>query len=318
MKTRMLAATSIAHQVTQNNLVGHLHITFNELINKNLKENTKHGLLLQVIKFLIFFKLIKCNFNKNIFLTNIVLFQVFSLVENLPKLMPEDLNQLVTLTEDLLTKYDKFSNCSYVVQEVLLRCITYLWIQLDDLQYNSVKYIYVSTLKSVMNLDQFTIGQSKYLESAILFLFSVCVKAKTDFSVFLYKVVKNKIKCQKIFEILNAILSEEPVECVYLSKLMCIKYWDTKNLKYQIIKNDGFITLFCSQCNAVDSLVHMRFWVLSNFPSALHTYFKTYTRIEYFILKLNLYRSDPEIAYGLLCVNGYICNQVSNKTKFIF
>lgn len=64
MKTRMLAATSIAHQVTQNNLVDHLHITFNELINKQLKENTKHGLLLQVVKFLIFFKLIKFNFKK--------------------------------------------------------------------------------------------------------------------------------------------------------------------------------------------------------------------------------------------------------------
>lgn len=49
MKTRMLAATSIASQITQNKLVDHLYITFNELTKKNLKENTIHGLLLQVI-----------------------------------------------------------------------------------------------------------------------------------------------------------------------------------------------------------------------------------------------------------------------------
>lgn len=61
MKTRMLAATSVAHHVTQNHLVDHLRISFIELANKNLKENTKHGLLLQVIKLLIFFKLIKFN-----------------------------------------------------------------------------------------------------------------------------------------------------------------------------------------------------------------------------------------------------------------
>lgn len=49
MKTRMLAATSIAPQVTQNKLVEHLSTTFIELTNKHLKENTTHGLLLQVI-----------------------------------------------------------------------------------------------------------------------------------------------------------------------------------------------------------------------------------------------------------------------------
>jgi len=48
MKTRMLAATSLAPQVTQNKLVEHLYITYNELISKRLKENTIHGLLLQV------------------------------------------------------------------------------------------------------------------------------------------------------------------------------------------------------------------------------------------------------------------------------
>lgn len=48
MKTRMLAATSIAPQVTQNKLVDHLNITFNELSNKHLEENTIHGLFLQV------------------------------------------------------------------------------------------------------------------------------------------------------------------------------------------------------------------------------------------------------------------------------
>lgn len=49
MKTRMLAATSIAPQVTQNKLVEHLNITYHELLKKDLKENTVHGLLLQVI-----------------------------------------------------------------------------------------------------------------------------------------------------------------------------------------------------------------------------------------------------------------------------
>lgn len=241
------------------------------------------------------------------------------MVENLPNLKSEDLNQLVMLTNDLLTKYDNFSNCSYVVQEILLRCITCLWIQLDDLQYGSVKYIYVLTLKSIMNLDRFTIGQSKYLESAILFLFSVCVKAKIDLSVFLYKIVKNKIRCQTIYEILNVILSEKPVECCdYLDKLMSLKYWDRENLMYEVINNDDFIRLFCSQCNAVDSMVHMKYLVLSNFPAALHRYFKTYTTIDYFILKLNQFRSDSEIACALLCVNGYISNLVSNKNKFIF
>lgn len=49
MKTRMLAATSIAPQITQNKLVEHFNITCDELTNKHLKENTTHGLLLQVI-----------------------------------------------------------------------------------------------------------------------------------------------------------------------------------------------------------------------------------------------------------------------------
>lgn len=248
-----------------------------------------------------------------------MLFQVFSLVENLPNLMSEDLNQLVTLIKDLLTNYDKFSNCSYVVQEVFLRCITCLWIQLDDLQYKSVKYIYLSTLKSIKKLDQFTIGQSKYLESAILFLFSICVKADTDFSVVLFKIIKNKIQCQIIFDILNVVLSEKPIECFNnLDKLISFKYWNRENLLYKITTNDDFIRLFCSQCNVVDSLVNMKYLVLSNFPSALHKYFKMYTTIDYFILKLLNLRKDSEIAHALLCVNGYICSLVSNKTKFIF
>lgn len=49
MKTRMLAAISIASQVTQNKLIEHLYITYNALIMEHLKENTRHGLLLQVI-----------------------------------------------------------------------------------------------------------------------------------------------------------------------------------------------------------------------------------------------------------------------------
>lgn len=59
MKTRMLAATSLAPQVTQNKLVEHLSITYNELINKRLKENTMHGILLQVTTFCDFFLLTK-------------------------------------------------------------------------------------------------------------------------------------------------------------------------------------------------------------------------------------------------------------------
>lgn len=54
MKTRMLAATSIAPQVTQNKLVEHLFITCNELTIKRLEENTIHGLLLQVITIITF------------------------------------------------------------------------------------------------------------------------------------------------------------------------------------------------------------------------------------------------------------------------
>lgn len=49
MKTRMLAATSIAPQVTQNKLVEHLSTTYKELTNERLNKNTTHGLLLQVI-----------------------------------------------------------------------------------------------------------------------------------------------------------------------------------------------------------------------------------------------------------------------------
>lgn len=49
MKTRMLAGTAIAPQVTQIKLIRHLTITFHELTNISLNENTKHGLLIQVI-----------------------------------------------------------------------------------------------------------------------------------------------------------------------------------------------------------------------------------------------------------------------------
>lgn len=55
MKTRMLAATSIAPQVTTNKFVEHFMIIYNELMNKHLRENTIHGLLLQVIKNHIYF-----------------------------------------------------------------------------------------------------------------------------------------------------------------------------------------------------------------------------------------------------------------------
>lgn len=46
----MLAATSIAPQVTQNKLVDQLYVTYNGLTNTRLNENTTHGLLLQVIR----------------------------------------------------------------------------------------------------------------------------------------------------------------------------------------------------------------------------------------------------------------------------
>jgi len=58
----MLAATSIAPQVTQNKLVEHLWITCNELNNTYLKENTIHGLLLQVFNTIFSFGKLIINF----------------------------------------------------------------------------------------------------------------------------------------------------------------------------------------------------------------------------------------------------------------
>jgi len=241
---------------------------------------------------------------------------MFSLVDNLPKLQHEDLNKLVVLTEVILKKYDQFTNCSYVVQEIFIRCITCLWLQLDDLEYNSVKHLYILILKSITELDQLnTIGQSKYLESAILFLFSICIKAQTDFSMVVYNIMKNKIYCKTIFEILNLILSKNPVDfCDNLEKYKSGKYWDQKILMDQLTTNTNIIELFCQQCTTIDSLIDMKYLVLSNFTPALHIYFTMYVSIDCFISKLSNLRRDTEIAYALLCINNHLCNLVSFKT----
>ncbi|VVC29565.1 Armadillo-type fold,Domain of unknown function DUF2428, death-receptor-like,Armadillo-like helical [Cinara cedri] len=283
MKTRMLAATSIAPQVTQIELVKHIFITFNELTNKNLNENTKHGLLLQV----------------------------FSLVENLPKLESNDLSKLVRLTENLSMKYNQFNNCSYVVKEVFLRCITCLWLQLDKLHYNYVEPIYTSTLETITKyIKSNDIGRSKYLESAILFLFSISLKAQTDFSIVVYNVMKSKMQCEIIFEVLSIILSEKPIEfCDHLDKFKNLKYWNRQVLMNQLLANKILIELVCQQCTIIDSLIHVKYLVLSNFTPALVEYFKVYEPIDNFISKVFCLRRDIEISQALLCINGYLQTQ---------
>lgn len=240
---------------------------------------------------------------------------MFSLVENLPKLEFDDINKLVTLTKNLLLKYNKFTNCSYVVQEVFLKCITCLWLQLDELQYDVVENLYMLTIESITKLDKFNaIGRSKYLESASLFLFSISIKAKTDFSTIVATILKNKINCETTFRILSIILSEKPVElCDNLEKLKSIKYWNRNVLLDQLMTNKSLMELVCRQCTIIDSLSDIKYLVLSNFIPALHMYFKMYESIDHFISKVFTLRRDTEIAQALLCINGYLYHLVSIK-----
>lgn len=237
---------------------------------------------------------------------------MFSLVENLPKLANHDLNKLVTLTEGLLSKYDQFMNCSYVVQEVFLRCITSLWLQLDDLLYNSVVYLQKVTLESFTKFPPNAIGQSKYFESATLFLLSFSLKAQTEFSVAVYNIMKNKIHCVTAFEILNIILSGKPIEFCYGLEKYKDLYLYHEIIIEQLLANTDLIELVCQQCTIVDTLIDIKYSVLSNFTPALHTYFKTYESIEDFISKVYSLRRDTEIAQALICINKYLNNLVSS------
>lgn len=240
---------------------------------------------------------------------------MFSLVKNLPKLESDDFDKLVSLTKDLMIKYDQFSNCSYVVQEIFLRCITCLWLQLDNLQYDSsVQKCCTLILESITKLVQSNaIGRSKYVESATLLLFVNSLKSQTDFSIVAYNIMKNKAHCETVFKIIGIILSEKPIEfCDDLDYFQSI-CWDRKVLKDQLMANDSLMELVCQQCTITDSSIDMKYLVLSKCTPALHMYFKMYDSIENFISKLFHIRRDPEIAQALSCINGYLYTQVSNK-----
>lgn len=252
--------------------------------------------------------------------TNTSLFQMFSLVQDLPKLIPDDLNRLVILTEDLLLKHDHFINRSYVVQEVFLRCVTCLWLQLDDLQYSSVSQLYTLILKSVSKVIQpHAIGRSKYLESAVLFLLSVSLKAQKDFSTALYDIMKSQTHCRAVFDTLNFILSKKPIEyCDSLEKLKNNKYWDRKVLLDQLMSNESLVELVCQQCAVKDSLIDTKFLVLSNFTAALLKYYEKYELFHIFIARLCLVERDTTITNGLLCIKEYLSYSVSIKINSSF
>lgn len=318
MKTRMLAAISIAPQVTQFKLVEHLNITFNELTNKHLKENTMHGLLLQVTQYCYIFSINNLILIKY-YLINTILFQIFSLIENLKRPIYKQ-SKLQKFTMHLIKKYDVFAKRSYLTQEIFLRCITRLWTQLSYLLMNdSVEHLYKSTLRSVTKLVQANvIGRSKYLESAVLFLFSVSVKAETDFSIVSYNVMKNNTRCEIIFEILSTILSKKSIEFGDILYQFKNLRWDRNVLIEQFMANQSLIELICQQCTIIDSLIYMKYLVLSNFTPALHLYFKTYESIDTFLLKVFNLKKDTEISQALLCVNRYLHNLVSNKFTLFF
>lgn len=237
---------------------------------------------------------------------------MYSLVKNLPKL--DDFNKLVSLTEDLIEKYDQFINCSYIVQEVFLRCITCLWLQLDDVQYNnSVKQFCTLTLESITKLvHSNAIGQSKYLESATLLLFAISLKAQTDFSIIIYSIMNNNVHCETVFKILGIILSETPVE--FCDDFVNFKnlHWDRKVLTDQLMDNKSLMELVCQQCTIVDTSIDLKYLVISKCIPVLHMYFKTYESVDCFISKLFNMRRDSEIAQALSCINGYLYSQVSN------
>lgn len=231
--------------------------------------------------------------------------------------MVDDLKKLVILIEDLIAKYEKFTNCSLVVQEIFLRCITCLWLQLDDLHYDSIKPLYMLTLNTITTLGQpNAIGYSKFVESATLFLFSICLKTGTDFAIIVHNIISSKVHSGTIFKILSVILSEKPFEfCDDLDKFKSLKYWNRKMLMDQLMYNEGLIELVCQQCTVIDSKTDVKYLVLSNFTPALHYYFNTCISIDDFILKLFDLRRDTEIAHAVLCINNYINSLVSKQIK---
>lgn len=220
---------------------------------------------------------------------------------------------------DLITKYNEFAKRSYVTQEIFLRCITRLWTQLNILMNDSIEHLYTSTLESVTKLVQFNdIGRSKYMESAVLFLFSVSLKAHTDFSVVSYHVIKNNMHCEIIFEILSTVLSKNSLE--FSDKLEQFKNlnWDRNILMKQFMANQSLIESICQQCTVIDLLIYMKYLVLSNFTPALNLYFKMYESIDSFLLKVFNLKKDTEITQALLCVNRYLCSQVRNQCILLF
>ncbi|XP_050441276.1 thyroid adenoma-associated protein homolog isoform X2 [Adelges cooleyi] len=278
MKTRMLAATSLTPQITINNFVEHINITVNRLLNNHLEENSVHGLLLQMS----------------------------SLVQNLPNLSQNDLSKLVNLCESILSEFDLFIY-SFVTQEVFLRCITYLWIQLDNLQYSCVNSIFMKTLDSIITVFQSNvIGRSKFLESGILFLFSVCTKAKIDFSNVMVKLLSVGVRCETSFVILEMVLdNENPNDiCGTLKQIQKHKNWDRKILLEHLMANNSLIELVCKHCSEKGSLTEIKYKVLSNYPPSLDLYFTKYESINDFILRAFTLRQDNELAQALSCIHN--------------
>lgn len=237
------------------------------------------------------------------------------MVENLPKLEPDDLNKLVSLTENLAMKYSQFTNCSYVVREIFLRCITCLWFQLDMLPYNSIEPIYKLTLDTILEqIQRNNIGKSKYLESATFFLFSISIKTETDFSIIAYKIMESKMHCPTIFKVLNIILSEKPIEFYEdVEKFVNLKYWNRDRLMNQLLANNSLIELISRQCTIKDSLIHEKYLVLSKFTPALVEYFKVHESIEDFISNVLNLKKDVDVSNALLCIDGYLQTLVSIK-----
>jgi hypothetical protein len=240
------------------------------------------------------------------------------LVENIPQPIFKQ-KELEKFTMDLIMKHNEFVKRSYVTQEIFLRCITRLWTQLNLLMNDSIEHLYTSTLESITKSVQFNvIGRSKYLESAVLFLFSVSLKTRTDFSVVSYNVIKNNMYCETIFEILSTILSKNLFELSDKLEQFKNVNWDRNILMKQFMANQSLIELICQQCTIIDSFIYMKYLVLSNFTPALNLYFKMYESIDSFLLKVFNLKKDTEIAQALLCVNRYLRHQVRKKCLLLF
>ncbi|XP_050527383.1 thyroid adenoma-associated protein homolog isoform X2 [Daktulosphaira vitifoliae] len=291
MKTRMLAATSIVPQITLNKFVEYISTIINTLINSKLNENFVHGLFLQIL----------------------------SLVKKLPDLLQEDINKLLIICELFLSKYYIFNHYSYVIKEVLVMCITYTWIQLDNLHYSCVNDIYNYTLKSIVTVfHSKVIGRSKYLESSILFLFSICVKAQLDFSEVIIKLMTNKVCYEKMYKILEVILVPSSNEvCDILKEIKKHKNWNEKILFDQFAANNSFADLLCKQCIEVDNLIHIKYTVLSNYSVASCLYFTKYESVTNFMSRAYDFRRDDELAQALFCINNQIrVNKIKKSCEF--